>query len=143
VGLTPEFLGRVRLGTSIASLAGVGLYQRYLRTVPIAKILLWTTIASVPVCKPPPLGLAPSGVLSITSGVRGIEVPCRCIGLPLCPLIRGDTDNLSTWLRIERGHRETRQLALYDTNGRNVAVLMSEVAVLMNDVAVLQLGRRS
>lgn len=47
--MQPEFLGRVRLGTSIASLAGVWLYQRYLREVPIAKILLWTTLASVPV----------------------------------------------------------------------------------------------
>jgi len=47
--MQPEFLGRVRLGTSIASLAGVWLYQRYLREVPIAKILFWTTLASVPV----------------------------------------------------------------------------------------------
>ncbi len=46
--LTPEFLGRVRLGTSVASLAGVWLYQRFLRETPIAKILLWTTLASVP-----------------------------------------------------------------------------------------------
>lgn len=46
--LTPEFLGRVRLATSVASLGGVWLYQRFLRETPIAKILLWTTIASVP-----------------------------------------------------------------------------------------------
>jgi MFS family permease len=49
LGMGPEFLGRVRLGTSIASLAGVWLYQRYLREVPISKVLLWTTLASVPV----------------------------------------------------------------------------------------------
>lgn len=48
IKLTPEFLGRVRLGTSVASLAGVWLYQRFLRETPIAKILLWATIASVP-----------------------------------------------------------------------------------------------
>ncbi len=64
LGMQPEFLGRVRLGTSVASLAGVWLYQRYLREVPIAKILLWTTLASVPVgvflCVGKKKGRAPS-----------------------------------------------------------------------------------
>lgn len=48
IGLRPEFLGRVRLGSSIASLVGVWLYQRYLRAVPIGRVLLFTTLASVP-----------------------------------------------------------------------------------------------
>jgi len=48
LGMGPEFLGRVRLATAAASLFGVWGYQKYLRTVSIQKILLWTTIASAP-----------------------------------------------------------------------------------------------
>jgi hypothetical protein len=52
IGMTPEYLGRVRLGASIASLVGVWLYQRFLRDVPIHQVLKLTTLASVPV-RPP------------------------------------------------------------------------------------------
>ncbi|KAJ3669910.1 hypothetical protein LUZ60_010234 [Juncus effusus] len=44
LGFTPEFLGRVKLVTSIASLLGVGLYNTFLKTVPLRKIFLFTTI---------------------------------------------------------------------------------------------------
>ncbi|KAL8486427.1 hypothetical protein ACS0TY_023207 [Phlomoides rotata] len=44
LGFTPEFLGRVKLVTSIASLAGVGLYNGFLKTVPLRKIFLVTTL---------------------------------------------------------------------------------------------------
>lgn len=44
LGFTPEFLGRVKLVTSIASLLGVGLYNGFLKTVPLRKIFLITTI---------------------------------------------------------------------------------------------------
>ncbi|CAL5209671.1 unnamed protein product [Lathyrus oleraceus] len=44
LGFTPEFLGRVKLVTSIASLLGVGLYNGFLKNVPLRKIFLWTTI---------------------------------------------------------------------------------------------------
>ncbi|MCO5590812.1 hypothetical protein L7F22_044787 [Adiantum nelumboides] len=44
LGFQPEFLGRVRLVTSIASLAGVGLYNGFLKTVPLRKMFFWTTI---------------------------------------------------------------------------------------------------
>ncbi|KAH7447632.1 hypothetical protein KP509_01G114700 [Ceratopteris richardii] len=44
LGFQPEFLGRVRLVTSIASLAGVGLYNTFLKTVPLRKMFFWTTI---------------------------------------------------------------------------------------------------
>ncbi|XP_044497861.1 folate-biopterin transporter 1, chloroplastic-like isoform X2 [Mangifera indica] len=43
LGFTPEFLGRVKLVTSIASLLGVGLYNGFLKNVPLQKIFLWTT----------------------------------------------------------------------------------------------------
>ncbi|KAI5073376.1 hypothetical protein GOP47_0011389, partial [Adiantum capillus-veneris] len=44
LGFQPEFLGRVRLVTSIASLAGVGLYNGFLKIVPLRNIFFWTTI---------------------------------------------------------------------------------------------------
>ncbi|XP_022138196.1 folate-biopterin transporter 1, chloroplastic-like isoform X2 [Momordica charantia] len=44
LGFTPEFLGRVKLVTSVASLIGVGLYNGFLKKVPLRKIFLVTTI---------------------------------------------------------------------------------------------------
>lgn len=45
LGFTPEFLGRVKLVTSIASLLGVGLYNGFLKKVSLRSIFLATTIA--------------------------------------------------------------------------------------------------
>ena len=48
LGFEPEFLGRIRLVTSLASLVGIFVFQQYLKEVPFRKILAWTTvIASV------------------------------------------------------------------------------------------------
>ncbi|WCJ23802.1 Major facilitator superfamily protein [Euphorbia peplus] len=44
LGFTPEFLGRVKLVTSVASLAGVGLYNGFLKKVALRKIFVFTTI---------------------------------------------------------------------------------------------------
>ena len=44
LGFEPEFLGRVRLVTSFASLVGIFLFQRYLKNVPFRKILGWSTV---------------------------------------------------------------------------------------------------
>jgi folate/biopterin transporter len=46
LGFTPEFLGRVRLVTSFASLLGVWLFQRFLKTIPFHQIFIWTTLVS-------------------------------------------------------------------------------------------------
>jgi len=67
LGMGPEFLGRVSLVTAAASLAGVWGYQKYLRTVPIKKILLWTSLASAP------LGLIQ--LLLITHMNRSLGIP--------------------------------------------------------------------
>eukprot|EP00581_Thalassiosira_minuscula_P018129 CAMPEP_0183714082 /NCGR_PEP_ID=MMETSP0737-20130205/8755_1 /TAXON_ID=385413 /ORGANISM="Thalassiosira miniscula, Strain CCMP1093" /LENGTH=624 /DNA_ID=CAMNT_0025942987 /DNA_START=112 /DNA_END=1986 /DNA_ORIENTATION=+ len=48
IGFGPEFLGRMRLVTAASSLLGVWLYNQYLRRVAIKDVLLWTSIASVP-----------------------------------------------------------------------------------------------
>ncbi len=44
LGFGPEFLGRVQLVTSIASLVGVWFFQRFLKTVPFRIIFGWTTV---------------------------------------------------------------------------------------------------
>ncbi|MGJ3250298.1 MAG: folate/biopterin family MFS transporter [Elainellaceae cyanobacterium] len=46
LGFQPEFLGRVRLVTSVAALVGIWLFQRFFKTVPFRKIFGWTTIIS-------------------------------------------------------------------------------------------------
>jgi len=46
LGFAPEFLGRVRLVTSVAALVGVWIFQRFLRAVPVRQIFFWTTILS-------------------------------------------------------------------------------------------------
>lgn len=44
LGFEPEFLGRIRLVTSFASLLGIFLFQRYLKNVPFRQILGWSTV---------------------------------------------------------------------------------------------------
>ncbi|KAH0665906.1 hypothetical protein KY285_027112 [Solanum tuberosum] len=44
LGFTPEFLGRLNVATSVASLIGVALYNGFLKKVPLRKIFLVTTI---------------------------------------------------------------------------------------------------
>jgi folate/biopterin transporter len=44
LGFTPEFLGRIRLVASIASLAGVGVYNFYLKSTPLRTMFTWTAL---------------------------------------------------------------------------------------------------
>ncbi|MFM1841975.1 MAG: integral rane protein, partial [Cyanobacteriota bacterium] len=46
LGFEPEFLGRVRLVTSVAGLVGVGIYQKFLKTLPFRVIFGWSTVLS-------------------------------------------------------------------------------------------------
>ncbi len=46
LGFQPEFLGRVRLVTSIASLVGVWMFQRFFRAMPFRTIFGWSTVIS-------------------------------------------------------------------------------------------------
>ena len=46
LGFEPEFLGRVQLVVSLASLLGVWMFHRFLRTVPLRVILGWSTVLS-------------------------------------------------------------------------------------------------
>jgi folate/biopterin transporter len=46
LGFQPEFLGRVRLVTSIASLLGIWLFQRFFKATPYRVMFGWTTVLS-------------------------------------------------------------------------------------------------
>lgn len=46
LGFEPEFLGRVRLVTSIASLIGVWIFQRFLKSLPFRVLFGWSTVLS-------------------------------------------------------------------------------------------------
>lgn len=65
--LGPEFLGRVRLADAFAGLFGVWLYQKFLREAKIKDVMLWSTVASVP------LGMLP--ILLVTHANRAIGIP--------------------------------------------------------------------
>lgn len=71
LGLGPEFMGRVRLVTSLATLGGVVVYNQYLKRVPIKSILFWSTIASFP------LGMLP--VLLLTHVNRELGIPDQAL----------------------------------------------------------------
>jgi folate/biopterin transporter len=44
LGFKPEFLGRVRLVTSLAALIGIWIFQRFLKAVPFRSIFAWSTV---------------------------------------------------------------------------------------------------
>jgi len=67
LGFEPEFLGRVRLVTSFASLIGIFLFQRYLKTVPFRKILGWSTIIAAA------LGMTTLLLVTHTNRALGID----------------------------------------------------------------------
>jgi folate/biopterin transporter len=46
LGFQPEFLGRVRLVTSLAAILGAWLFQRFLKGVPFRTIFFWSTVMS-------------------------------------------------------------------------------------------------
>ncbi len=46
LGFQPEFLGRVRLVSSLAALFGIWVFQRFLKTVPMRVMFGWSTVIS-------------------------------------------------------------------------------------------------
>lgn len=46
LGFQPEFLGRIRLVTSVAALIGVWLFQRFFKSVPFRQIFGWSIVIS-------------------------------------------------------------------------------------------------
>lgn len=67
LGFQPEFLGRVRLVTSVASLVGIWVFQRFLRSMPFRVIFGWTTVISAV------LGMTMLLLVTHTNRVIGID----------------------------------------------------------------------
>ncbi|MDH6056373.1 folate/biopterin family MFS transporter [Umezakia ovalisporum] len=63
----PEFLGRVRLVTSAASLLGIWIFQRFLKSVSFRKIFGWSTVISSA------LGMTMLLLVTHTNRVLGID----------------------------------------------------------------------
>ena len=67
LGFQPEFLGRVRLVTSVASLIGIWLFQRFFKNVPFRTFFAWTTILSAV------LGMTALLLVTHTNRILGID----------------------------------------------------------------------
>jgi len=66
LGFDAEFLGRVRLVTSVAALMGIWIFQRYLRSLPVRIIFFWSTIISA--------GLGMTTLILVTHANRGLGI---------------------------------------------------------------------
>lgn len=66
LGFEPEFLGRVRLVTSVAALLGVWIYQRFLKNVSFRRILGWSVVISS--------GLGMTMLILVTHANRGLGI---------------------------------------------------------------------
>ncbi len=73
LGFEPEFLGRVRLVTSIAALVGIWVYQRFLKSVPFRVIFGWSIVASS--------ALGMTMMLLVTHANRAIGIDDRWFSL--------------------------------------------------------------
>lgn len=73
LGFQPEFLGRVRLASSIAALLGVFIYRWKLKNIPTKSVIFWSTIASSLI------GLTP--VLLVTHFNRVLGIPDQIFSL--------------------------------------------------------------
>ena len=90
LGFEPEFLGRVRLVTSFASLIGIFLFQRYLKTVPFRTILGWSTIIAAA------LGMTTLLLVTHTNRALGIDDHWFSLGDSLILTVVGQI----TWMPV-------------------------------------------
>jgi folate/biopterin transporter len=73
LGFQPEFLGRVRLASSLAALVGVGVYRTWLKDVSVKAVILWTSLLSVP--------LSLTQLLLVTHANRALGIPDQLFAL--------------------------------------------------------------
>ncbi|MDJ0636463.1 MAG: folate/biopterin family MFS transporter [Xenococcaceae cyanobacterium MO_188.B29] len=90
LGFEPEFLGRVRLVTSFASLLGIWLFQRFLKNVPFRKILAWSTVVA---CA---LGMTSLILVTHTNRALGIDDHWFSLGDSLILTVVGQI----TWMPV-------------------------------------------
>lgn len=90
LGFEPEFLGRVRLVTSMASLVGVFIFQQFLKDVPFRKIFGWSIVISTL------LGLTNLLLVTHTNRIIGIDDRLFSLGDSLILTVMGQI----SWLPI-------------------------------------------
>ena len=73
LGFEPEFLGRVRLVTSLASLIGIFVFQKFLKNIPFRRILGWSTVIAA--------SLGMTTLLLVTHANRIIGISDRIFSL--------------------------------------------------------------
>ncbi len=146
LGFQPEFLGRLRLVTSLASLAGIWVYQRFLKNVPFRVILGWSTVISAI------LGMTALILVTHTNRLLGIDdqwfslgdsliltvmgqiafMPVLVLSARLCPpgieatlfALLMSIFNLSGLISHEIGALLTQYLGVTDTNFDNLWLLV-------------------
>jgi folate/biopterin transporter len=142
LGFEPEFLGRVRLVTSIASLVGIWLFQRFLKNIPFRSLLGWTTV----------LGMSALILVTHTNRTLGIDdhwfslgdsliltvmgkiawMPVLVLAARLCPpgveatlfALIMSVNNLAELLSHEQGALLTHWLGITETNFDNLWLLV-------------------
>ena len=90
LGFEPEFLGRVRLVTSFASLLGIWLFQRFLKNVPFRTILGWSTVTAAV------LGMTSLLLVTHTNRALGIDDYWFSLGDSLILTVVGQI----TWMPV-------------------------------------------
>lgn len=146
LGFEPEFLGRVRLVTSLASLSGTWLFQRFLRSVPFRVIFGWSTALSAA------LGLTTLLLVTHANRQLGIDdhwfslgdslvltvmgqiafMPVLVLAARLCPpgveatlfALLMSVVNMAGLVSYESGALLTRWLGVTESNFDNLALLV-------------------
>ncbi len=155
LGFAPEFLGRVRLVTSLASLIGIWIFQRFLKDVSFRKIFGWSIVISSALGMTTLLlvthvnrtlgiddhwfSLGDSLVLSVAGQIA--FMPVLVLSARLCPLgveatlfaLLMSVVNLAGLLSHELGALLTHQLGITETNFENLwlLVLLTNLSTLL------------
>lgn len=147
LGFEPEFLGRVRLVTSVASLIGVWLFQRFLKTLPFRVIFGWSTVLSAA------LGMTMLLLVTHTNRALGIDdywfslgdslvltvmgqiayMPVLVLAARLCPpgveatlfAVLMSVSNLAGLLSYEMGAVLMHRLGITETNFDSMWLLVT------------------
>ncbi|MGB3300759.1 MAG: folate/biopterin family MFS transporter [Phormidesmis sp.] len=155
LGFKPEFLGRLRLVTSLASLIGIWVFQRFLKEVSFRKIFGWSTVISA--------ALGMTALLLVTHANRALGIddhwfslgdslvltvagqiafmPVLVLSARLCPpgveatlfALLMSVVNLAGLLSHELGALLTHWLAVTETDFTNLwlLVLLTNVSTLL------------
>ncbi len=146
LGFEPEFLGRVRLVTSVAALLGIFVYQKFLKNVSFRNILGWSVVISAG------LGMTMLLLVTHTNRILGIDdhwfslgdsliltvagqiafLPILVLSARLCPkgieatlfALLMSINNLAALLSHELGASITHWLGVTETNFDNLWLLV-------------------